>query len=64
MGTFTLIWGRPAKSQQSTTLIRPIGKPAWKANPKDMGRYLQFCHHQKGGITLCLPSQKCPKNSR
>jgi hypothetical protein len=49
MGTLTLIWGRPPEIQPSTTLINPIGKPAWKADPKDLGHYLQFFHHQKRG---------------
>jgi hypothetical protein len=42
MGTFTMTWGRPPEIQPSTTLISTIDKPAWKADPKDMGSYLQF----------------------
>jgi len=49
MGTFAMIWGRPPEIQPSTTLINPIGKPAWKANPKDWGATYSFCMIKKGG---------------
>ena len=59
MGTFTIILGSPPKTQPSTTLISPIGKPAWKADPKDRGHYLQFCITKKGGS----PSACHPRNA-
>ena len=43
MGMFTMIWGRPPKTQPSTTLISPIGKPPSKADPKDWGATYSFC---------------------